>query len=1286
MRIESNYWTGIRAGSGTGRVADVPNEETRQSEETLEAPQSPEPAAESSPATIAAGDPMAKVLAQLPSSAAARSTEVDPRFDAINDAIQAGNGEQAMQAARELLAVLQKEKLPQARLLNQARMSLAAGAMLAGDLDSAQKSLLAVDAKALKDGESEQYAQLVDLLKGARQEAYSDAFPTEEANEGGAKDKGKAAAEQAGKLLDLLQKTDPDNGAEISEARLKQAHALLMGNNYRGAEKALKGIDEKSLDDAQKEYLGVLREGIQAQFIDALSKAYDYDMKRKNFKDAATNATVIVNNLAKHFPESKDHLVIARMQQGAAQIMNGDMDDARKSLARVDRDQLKQMDEAVGKRYKALSGAVHQHFENVKEEQALKAEAAAIEGQLKVIEDLTSTGNKTDAARAVPLAEQLLTTIKEKYPDNESAIAGARLTLANAKLAAGDMAGGKADLQAIADTAKDPATRHRAQLLQAHAALKENQTDKAVRMLRELSTGAATPELRQAAKGVIISLELSQLKNVERKLKFEQKRLDAIKEDKTPQSAWAFLNPITSLEQIGGHYDRMLEEHVTNLNWLQGAEAGAAFTAIVMKKDNLTLAELQNMKVTDIARLPRIGMESANLIDRALHIGDVKQMARGQFQDNFSWHNNTPYVDASYLDHTYERSAKFLGDVVRDLRSKDEDLKESDHWYHRAAGYTSGAILDAISASNQFVKEKIKDASEFYNDPTRKDTWYAALGRAGTFGADMLTTPFTAPATIVDYKTTDAERSQAMLGTVLMLGGVRLAKNLGPAMKSFTNPVFRGASRIAATRAGQWVANSEVGQLVGSGAQKIGNAAQKIGSKVAQVEGRFEATGFAKGMDRLKEKLGNINRFGRPKTSGRAGAEGGAAASAGDDAAKGAKGQGADPNAADTVKMRKAAGGEAAKSEGNAAMDAADTLDMPKVGDGGNPVTAPGRNMGSLVDEVVGDNTAAQLRAGVTQQEVKNLEGKLIKDEYKKLVAEKRNELTLAGKESSDKAAKALIQTEYPGEALREKLRASMRSKFSEEDVRRIILGKHIYKRNYHGEIDPKPASITQEKYEADLALSKGRKIDENANFWESPNGKARIMEDDYWHHRTSNVDGDIGLDPRMIRSGVDIRRFYFNVKPDKAAELADHLAARLSSERVKWQFKMPKELESFDRPDSGVLYVAKKDYQAVKKIVMEYAEKHPEAFADGVPALTKQIHTGIGVAEEPLQKGLPKTRGARHSFGSSRSDIIADAILRVPADATNKEIMAMVRQSMKKYGLDPDRPWLSRSTGVDDL
>jgi hypothetical protein len=41
---------------------------------------------------------------------------------------------------------------------------------------------------------------------------------------------------------------------------------------------------------------------------------------------------------------------------------------------------------------------------------------------------------------------------------------------------------------------------------------------------------------------------------------------------------------------------------------------------------------------------------------------------------------------------------------------------------------------------------------------------------------------------------------------------------------------------------------------------------------------------------------------------------------------------------------------------------------------------------------------------------------------------------------------------------------------------------------------------------------------------------------------------------------------------------------------------------------------------------------------------------------------------------------------MRAPDNATKEEILAIVRQRMQAYGLDPDRPWLSRAGEVDDL
>jgi hypothetical protein len=105
MRIESTKRTGIAPGAVLDATDHVPPTELPATTQPAE-PETPS----SEPAAVT-GDPMAKTLAQVSFSGAAqpsRSSEVDPRFAAINEALQAGNADEAMAAARQLLAALQK--------------------------------------------------------------------------------------------------------------------------------------------------------------------------------------------------------------------------------------------------------------------------------------------------------------------------------------------------------------------------------------------------------------------------------------------------------------------------------------------------------------------------------------------------------------------------------------------------------------------------------------------------------------------------------------------------------------------------------------------------------------------------------------------------------------------------------------------------------------------------------------------------------------------------------------------------------------------------------------------------------------------------------------------------------------------------------------------------------------------------------------------------------------------------------------------------------------------------
>jgi len=313
------------------------------------------------------------------------------------------------------------------------------------------------------------------------------------------------------------------------------------------------------------------------------------------------------------------------------------------------------------------------------------------------------------------------------------------------------------------------------------------------------------------------------------------------------------------------------------------------------------------------------------------------------------------------------------------------------------------------------------------------------------------------------------------------------------------------------------------------------------------------------------------------------------------------------------------------------------------------------------------------------------MESKLIREEYKKAIVKKKADLKKAGRTVSTAEAKAILKAESP--ELYETLRAKVRKEFQEQGIQRIVLSKLVYKKGYHGKLQPKPASISRRKYAQDLSAAKGPRI--GTNRWDSPDGNTRILEDGSWHHRFSKNGGGVGFDSKQLKSGEDLRRFYFNVKPDNAADLTNYLNSRLNAPaadggRIRWQYKVAKNLKGFDRPDPAVLYIDKADYSAAKEIVMEYARTHPQAFAPETPAFTKELAPGIAVAEEPIQKNMPKTLGGKHSFGGSRSEIVADAILKAPPGATKDEITALVRERMKEYHLDPDRPWLADPSGPD--
>jgi hypothetical protein len=174
------------------------------------------------------------------------------------------------------------------------------------------------------------------------------------------------------------------------------------------------------------------------------------------------------------------------------------------------------------------------------------------------------------------------------------------------------------------------------------------------------------------------------------------------------------------------------------------------------------------------------------------------------------------------------------------------------------------------------------------------------------------------------------------------------------------------------------------------------------------------------------------------------------------------------------------------------------------------------------------------------------------------------------------------------------------------------------------------------------------------------------------WHYRW----GTAGNLPR-----TDLRRIYFNAMPDHAADLANGITGELNRRGIPFEFKVRVTPEGvLKRADAAVLYVDGKYILEAEQIAREYIAAHPEAVADGYPSFTKPLARGVAGADEPVHGLQGGPIPGRKSFGGSRADIIAEAILNQPFWATRSQIKEAVRANFLRYGIDPDQPWLRQA------
>jgi HopA1 effector protein family len=120
------------------------------------------------------------------------------------------------------------------------------------------------------------------------------------------------------------------------------------------------------------------------------------------------------------------------------------------------------------------------------------------------------------------------------------------------------------------------------------------------------------------------------------------------------------------------------------------------------------------------------------------------------------------------------------------------------------------------------------------------------------------------------------------------------------------------------------------------------------------------------------------------------------------------------------------------------------------------------------------------------------------------------------------------------------------------------------------------------------------------------------------------------------------IVRIYFNITVNGSSLLMNKLTVHLNEMKILFSFKLPYDSSNYYRCDTGVLYVSKRDYLAVHKVLNGIYPLIKQYLEEETPLFTKAIAPGIGLAEEPNFHFENND-----SFGLNRCHIITLALFK---------------------------------------
>jgi hypothetical protein len=160
-----------------------------------------------------------------------------------------------------------------------------------------------------------------------------------------------------------------------------------------------------------------------------------------------------------------------------------------------------------------------------------------------------------------------------------------------------------------------------------------------------------------------------------------------------------------------------------------------------------------------------------------------------------------------------------------------------------------------------------------------------------------------------------------------------------------------------------------------------------------------------------------------------------------------------------------------------------------------------------------------------------------------------------------------------------------------------------------------------------------------------------------------------LGNAPGPVHGSSDcLVRLYWNVTAEGAVPLVRDLTQLLNDRNINFRLKTLRNPAAYQRCDAAVLYFSKSALFSVWDGLEETYVRLSEHLRTSVPAMTKPLAPGLGLAEDPA---------ASTSFGLHRCGLIAEgAVSSAKARAAERRLQS-VRERFAREGLDMDHPYL---------